>query len=77
MYNKDLRVIMIYLIFQFRFLNFTSKEQLNQSSNESKSESNLMIKEELKTEKNAPSNSTDQNTRKKEGPHWAKGMFLK
>ena len=34
-------------------------------------------KEELKPEKNVASNSTDKKARKKESPHWAKGMFLK
>ena len=39
--------------------------------------SNITIKEELKPEKNVTSNSTGKKARKKESPHWAKGMFLK
>ena len=61
------------------FLKSTLKEQSKPASNESKSESkdNITIKEELKPEKNVATNSTDKKARKKESPHWAKGMFLK
>ena len=61
------------------FLKSTPKKQSKPASNESKSESkdNITIKEELKPEKNIATNSTDKKAKKKESPHWAKGMFQK